>query len=349
MSIGKLLGAAVVAIVLVVAVNVFGGLVYNAGAPVQIASTGSKSPAKAPAASSADAGTAAAPAASAPAPAPQIAGLIGNPEAGKKVSRQCAACHTFDEGGPNRVGPNLWNVVGSDVAAHDGFNYSDAMKGVEGTWTLEQLHAWVADPKGFAPGNKMTFAGVKSEDDINNLIAYLQTLQPADEVGKLGPQSDAAEAPAAEEGAAEAPATEEGAAEAPADAAAAPAEGEAPAADASAADAGAAAGAAVAVAGDAAAGEKAMRACAACHTWTEGGPNRVGPNLYGVVGADIAAHDGFKYSKALEGLEGTWTVEALDGWLKDPRGFAKGNKMTYAGVKDDTERQNIIAFLATLR
>lgn len=339
MSIVKLLGAIVGAILLVFVVAGAGDLVYQASEPVETANTRGEALDEVPTVTTADVGAKEAPTQSttegdaigSPASETQIAGLIGDPDAGKKVSRQCAACHTFDEGGPNRVGPNLWNVVGANVAAHDGFNYSDALKGVGGQWDLERLHAWIQDPKGFAPGNKMTFAGIKSEDDLNNLIAYLQTLQPAEEIGQMGPQGEA-------EG--------EAAAEAPADAAApaeTPAEGEAPAETQQAAATGGA------VAGDPAAGEKAMRVCAACHTWDEGGGHRVGPNLFGTFGADIASHEGFKYSSALAGVEGVWTEERMDAWLKDPRAFVKGNKMTFAGVKDDTERQNIIAFLAQQR
>ncbi len=223
MSIVKVLGAVVVAILLVAAVAIGGDLVYQAGAPEQTA----QSTAPAPKTVAADTGAkeeAAAPAATEQAaaedtpPKVRIAGLIGDPDAGKKVSRQCAACHTFDEGGPNRVGPNLWNVVGRDVASHEGFNYSDAVKGIGGQWDLENLDAWLHDPKGFAAGNKMTFNGVKGDDDRANLIAYLQTLQPEDEIGKLGPRDEAA--PVEEGGDAAAPA-EDGAAteQAPTDAA----------------------------------------------------------------------------------------------------------------------------------
>lgn len=104
-------------------------------------------------------------------------GLVGDPEAGKKVARTCVACHTFDEGGPHRVGPNLWNIVGADIASQEGYNYSEALTTAEGEWTVESLSAWLANPNEFIPGNKMTFAGIKDADKRQDLIAYMQTLQ----------------------------------------------------------------------------------------------------------------------------------------------------------------------------
>ena len=101
-----------------------------------------------------------------------------------------------------------------------------------------------------------------------------------------------------------------------------------------------------AMAQDAAAGEKAFRACAACHT-VEPGKNKAGPSLAGVVGKKAASIEGFKYSKALEesGLE--WTEENLDKWLENPKGLVPGNKMVYAGMKKAEDRQNVIAYLKT--
>ena len=98
-------------------------------------------------------------------------------EAGKRVFNQCRACHTIDAGGRNGVGPNLHGVVGRKAASVQGFNYSDAMKkkGEEGyTWTDEHLHAYLANPKGTIPGNKMAFPGVRNPQQMNDLIAYLK-------------------------------------------------------------------------------------------------------------------------------------------------------------------------------
>jgi cytochrome c len=96
---------------------------------------------------------------------------------------------------------------------------------------------------------------------------------------------------------------------------------------------------------DAAAGEKSAKACAACHNWAKGAGTKIGPDLYGVVGRDIGKEPGFSYSEALQKKGGKWTFDTLYEWIKDPKAFAPGNKMAFAGVKDSKERANIIAFL----
>ncbi len=100
-----------------------------------------------------------------------------NIENGQKVSRACAACHSVDKGGPNRVGPNLFGVVGRTVASHEGFAYSDALKKVGGSWNEAALNKWLFSPKAYAPGNKMTFPGIAKTQDRADLIAYLRTLK----------------------------------------------------------------------------------------------------------------------------------------------------------------------------
>jgi cytochrome c len=98
-------------------------------------------------------------------------------EEGQKVSRACTACHTFDKGGPNRVGPNLFGVVGHPIAGHDGFAYSDALKAKKGgAWTVGELNKWLFNPKTYAPGTKMMLQLSKTQDRAN-LIAYLQSLK----------------------------------------------------------------------------------------------------------------------------------------------------------------------------
>ncbi|MEL6372851.1 MAG: cytochrome c family protein [Pseudomonadota bacterium] len=97
-------------------------------------------------------------------------------EAGQKVFRKCAACHTPNKGGANRVGPNLWNVVNRDIASLSSFNYSSALKKIEGGWTFEELSKFMHKPKKYAAGTKMVFAGLKSESDIADLLAYLNSL-----------------------------------------------------------------------------------------------------------------------------------------------------------------------------
>ena len=99
--------------------------------------------------------------------------------AGEKLIRKCTACHSIDQGGANKVGPNLWNVVGAPKAGHDGFSYSRALTALDGAWTYEDLNQFLAKPKAFAPGTKMGFAGLKDVGDRANLIAFLRTLSAA--------------------------------------------------------------------------------------------------------------------------------------------------------------------------
>lgn len=102
--------------------------------------------------------------------------------AGQAVFKKCSACHDASSGGPNKVGPNLFGVVGRPVASHEGFTYSDGMKThADGgkTWTFEDLDKYLTNPKTEVPGNKMAFAGLKKEEDRANLLAWLNSQSPA--------------------------------------------------------------------------------------------------------------------------------------------------------------------------
>jgi len=104
-------------------------------------------------------------------------------------------------------------------------------------------------------------------------------------------------------------------------------------------------------AADPAAGKADTKLCTACHTFEKGQPNRVGPNLYGIVGdkiAEAADRGGYDFSAALKAKGGTWTVDNLNEWLFKPQNFAKGTKMTYAGMPKAKERADIIAYLNSL-
>ena len=111
------------------------------------------------------------------APAVVKASADGNVQSGAKTFKKCQACHDGTKGGPNKVGPNLWGVVGRPKASHEGFNYSDAMKAKGGNWTPEDLAQFVHSPKTFVPGTKMLFPGISDPSELADLLAYLNTLK----------------------------------------------------------------------------------------------------------------------------------------------------------------------------
>ncbi|MAF96667.1 MAG: cytochrome c family protein [Rhodospirillaceae bacterium] len=96
--------------------------------------------------------------------------------AGVKTFKKCKSCHTTDKGGKNRVGPNLWDVVGRAKAGAAGYGFSGALKGLGGAWTYQDLDAFLANPKGFAKGTKMSFAGLKKPRDRAAVIVFLRSL-----------------------------------------------------------------------------------------------------------------------------------------------------------------------------
>jgi cytochrome c len=103
-----------------------------------------------------------------------------NVQAGQQLAqRQCASCHSLNEGGRNGVGPNLYGIIGAKHAHAAGFNYSAAIRAMaDKPWTYEDMNAWIANPRGYAPGNKMTYAGMASVQNRADLIAYLRSISP---------------------------------------------------------------------------------------------------------------------------------------------------------------------------
>jgi len=253
-----------------------------------------------------------------------IAALLQHADAkkGEQIAKQCQACHTLTKGGPNRVGPNLWNIVGSPRGEdRGGFNFSDAMKKKGGKWTYEELNKFLAGPREYIPGTAMTFAGLPRDNQRADVIAYLRTLSdnPQPLPPPPPPQAEApapAKAAAAESkpAAAKEPTLPEMLAHASADK-----------------------------------GKSVTRVCQACHTFEKGGPNRVGPNLWNIVGS-LRGEDrnGYDFSEAMKKKGGKWTYEQLFDFLKDPRQFIPGTKMTFAGIDNAQRRADAIAYLRTL-
>jgi cytochrome c len=99
---------------------------------------------------------------------------------------------------------------------------------------------------------------------------------------------------------------------------------------------------------DPAAGEKTARKCVSCHDFTKGGPNKVGPNLWGVVDRPVGKHEGFSYSSAMASHGGNWDWESLDHFLTNPKAAVPGTKMSFAGIPKDKERADLLAYLRTL-
>jgi cytochrome c len=93
--------------------------------------------------------------------------------AGENVFKKCVACHTVNPGGASGLGPNLHGIVGKPHAASGGFTYSEALKGKPGNWDWKALDEWLTSPRAYAPGTKMTFAGLASPQDRANVIAYM--------------------------------------------------------------------------------------------------------------------------------------------------------------------------------
>jgi len=134
-----------------------------------------------------------------------------DPAKGQQVFNKCMACHNADKGGANQLGPNLWDVVGEPIGQGKGFAFSDALAKKGGTWNWDNLSQWLSSPKAFAPGTKMTFAGLGNPEDRANVIAFLNahsdapkplpaapaaTVAKADEGAKTAEGNAAAPAPA---------------------------------------------------------------------------------------------------------------------------------------------------------
>lgn len=122
------------------------------------------------------------------APLPELLAKA-DPQKGATVGKKCLTCHDFTKGGPNKVGPNLYGIVGRDRAAHEGFSYSGAMKAKGGKWTLEELSTYLKSPRALVPGTTMAFAGISKGSDRADLLAYLNTLSENPQPLPTAPES----------------------------------------------------------------------------------------------------------------------------------------------------------------
>jgi len=165
-ELNKILGAILGTCLITLALNIGAGAIF---APEKPAKPGYAIAVK-------EAGEGGKPAAKAPEQPIETLLASASAEKGQATAKQCQACHTFEKGGPNRVGPNLWNIVGDERGKdRGGFNFSSAMKAKGGAWTFEELNKFLTNPRGYIPGTNMTFAGLSRDSQRADVIAFLRT------------------------------------------------------------------------------------------------------------------------------------------------------------------------------
>jgi len=166
-ELNKIMGAVLGTLLFALGLNIFSGILF---APRKPAIPGYDLPA---AQEEAAGGAAQPPVQEEPLP---VLLAKADPAKGQNAFKKCMACHTADKGGPNKVGPNLYGVVGRPAASHAGFGYSAALKAKGGEWGYQEISNFIHNPKGYAPGTIMAFAGVASGQERADILSYLRTL-----------------------------------------------------------------------------------------------------------------------------------------------------------------------------
>ncbi len=171
-ELNKIAGAVLAAALAVVVVNAVADVAISPSYPEKVAyaiDTGAEEASASASSAAAEEG-------------PSLGALLASADMGKgeKVFKKCSACHTVDDGGANKIGPNLYAILDRPKGGHGGFGYSDALIAKGGNWTYEDLDAFLKKPKDYIKGTKMSFAGLKKPADRANLIAYLRSLGTGD-------------------------------------------------------------------------------------------------------------------------------------------------------------------------
>ncbi|CAI3924009.1 cytochrome c family protein [Commensalibacter papalotli (ex Botero et al. 2024)] len=229
----------------------------------------------------------------------------GNVTKGKELAaQQCSLCHTFTKDGPQKIGPNLYDIMGSQIASVPGFYYSTSLKkhDIE-YWNAQNLNLWLSRPMNFAPDTIMAYPGVPSTQDRINIIAYLKSISPSAPAieSKTTPTANKQSEPTKDKN----PQVVQGK-------------------------------------------EDFQRNCAVCHTDTQNGNARLGPNLYNIINKPIASQSNYTYSGVLKNKKTNWTESDLDQLIENPQKWAPGSKMIYKGVSSEEVRKNIISYLRSL-